>query len=780
MKKIILFLVLFSTFTKVFANNYVEFYFSIDGYDDWYSHVIGYTIDTTNKSAYPSRFEVYHYNESSWSCNIDIPENVTYNGVEYPVESIDFSLFDYYIALAYARPIGFLYFNIPSTIKTMRIGEMRDSHIESINISDISAWCDIDIDSYEYDSYEYNLDFSFYLNDTLLTYLVIPEGVDSIKSYAFYRLGHISSVTIPKSVTYVASNAFDGTDWLRNQKGCLYINNMLYKYCGTMPVDTHVDVNNGTTEICEEAFYNCSGLESITMPSSVTKIEDYAFRGCTGLSSITIPSSVTKIGNSAFRDCTALTSITIPSSVCEIGEYAFEDCSSLVSINVDENNLEYTSIDGVLYDKDITTLIRCPERKTSIEIPNTVTIIEHNAFSNCSLLTSIVLPDSVIKIGTSAFRNCKSLNSFVVPNSVVEVGGGVFYGCRALKSVVLSENIKSLRSANSEGFFGYCSSLTTVVIPSDVTEIVHRTFLKCSSLTAISILGPIARIGDFAFSDCSSLTSIVIPNTVTRIGYRVFSDCSSLDTITCFANMPPSADYLDALYKKCLLFVPENSVGDYKSHKEWEKFTNIQGMKEEYIVNVDVNNEDLGEVDGAGTYKHGVKNIITATPNKGYCFVEWNDGVKDNPRVVTVTHDSTFVATFVLEEFALYATSVQPKLGYTEQTIRAVPIQGFEFDCWSDGSRENPRTIIVTEDIHLYAYFKMVPGDATTDIETSRISSLDVYAQDGLLHVDSVKENYYVFDASGRLIYSGMQEILALPRGIYIVTFNGEIQKVVL
>jgi hypothetical protein len=147
-----------------------------------------------------------------------------------------------------------------------------------------------------------------------------------------------------------------------------------------------------------------------------------------------IPNSVTSIGNSAFSSCTSLTSIVIPNSVTSIGDYAFSSCSSLTSINVNDDNSNYSSLDGVLYDKDKTTLINYPCAKLDnvFAIPNSVTSIGNSAFSSCTSLTSIVIPNSVTSIGDYAFYNCSSLTSIVIPNSVTSIGDYAFSYCSSL------------------------------------------------------------------------------------------------------------------------------------------------------------------------------------------------------------------------------------------------------------------------------------------------------------------------------------------------------------
>ena len=156
------------------------------------------------------------------------------------------------------------------------------------------------------------------------------------------------------------------------------------------------------TSIGNDAFRDCSGLTSVTIPNSVTSIGGSAFYGCSRLTSVTIPNSVTSIGGSAFRVCSSLTSVTIPNSVTSIENYAFKDCSSL----------------------------------TSVTIPNSVTSIGWWAFWNCSGLTSVTIPNSVTSIGKSAFQGCSGLTSVTIPNSVTSIGNSAFFGCSGLRKLI--------------------------------------------------------------------------------------------------------------------------------------------------------------------------------------------------------------------------------------------------------------------------------------------------------------------------------------------------------
>jgi hypothetical protein len=217
--------------------------------------------------------------------------------------------------------------------------------------------------------------------------------------------------------------------------------------------------------------------------SNTVEITDYTRSGTNAV----IPSAiagnrVASIGRSAFQGCTNLTSITIPDSVTSIGRMAFGSCSKLTSMNVDTNNMTYSSLSGVLYDKNQTYIIRCPATKEGVfSLPASVTTIAEGAFLGCSGLTSITIPDGVASIGSGAFYGCKGLTSITMPDSVASIGNAAFYGC---------------------------SGLTSITIPASVTTIGDYAFTHCKGLTSITIPDSVTNIGDEAFHGCSGLTSI--------------------------------------------------------------------------------------------------------------------------------------------------------------------------------------------------------------------------------------------------------------------------------
>ena len=218
--------------------------------------------------------------------------------------------------------------------------------------------------------------------NTNLTSVTIPSSVTTIWGGAFADCHALTSVTIPSSVTSIGEGAFTYCTQLPSVtigSGVTSIGDDAFSGCYVL---TSVTIPNSVITIGDYAFDECH-LTSVTIPSSVTSIGESAFGGCQ-LTSVTIPSSVTSIGQQAFAGC-PLTSVTIPSSVTSIGESAFEGCDNLTSINVDTNNPIYTSVDGVLYNKNVSVLIQCPEAKAgSLVIPNSVVVLTDVATMDCA------------------------------------------------------------------------------------------------------------------------------------------------------------------------------------------------------------------------------------------------------------------------------------------------------------------------------------------------------------------------------------------------------------
>ena len=416
--------------------------------------------------------------------------------------------------------------------------------------------------------------YSVFEGCTNLKSITIPNGVTSIGDSAFEDCTSLKSITIPNSVTSIGDSAFEDSTSLTSitiPNGVTSIGDSAFEGCTSL---TSITISDSVTCIGDSAFNGCTSLISITIPDSVTSIGESAFSGCSSLASITIPDSVMSIGNDAFHECSSLTSITIPYSVTSIGDYAFLGCSRLTAIDVNTDNMDYTSVNGVLFYNDKTIICYPAGKKgNNYKIPDGVTSICRYAFSGCTSLTSITIPDSVTEIGGSAFENCSSLTSITIPDSVTSIGVGAFVGCSSLTSIMIPDNVTYIGGA----VFADCSSLTEIKVSTqnakyvsvngvlynkdkttimcypagkkdknykildDVTEICTSAFNGCSSLTSITIPDSVTEIGMSAFSGCSSLTSITIPDSVTRIDMSTFRGCSSFTSIT----IPDNVTYID-------------------------------------------------------------------------------------------------------------------------------------------------------------------------------------------------------------------------------------------
>lgn len=280
----------------------------------------------------------------------------------------------------------------------------------------------------------------------------------------------------------------------------------------------------------------------------ITAIGDECFRGCSGLTSITIPSSVTSLGNSCFYDCSALTSVTIPSSVTSLGDECFKGCSGLTSITIPSS----VTLLGLGCFSGCSGL-------TSITIPSSVTLLGNSCFIACRGLTSITIPSSVTSLGNNCFGGCSGLTSITIPSSVTSLGEWCFSGCRGLTSITIPSSVTSIKY----GCFNDCRGLTSITIPSSVTWLGSYCFLGCSGLTSIIISSSVTTLRKGCFSGCSGLISITIPSSVTSLDEYCFSGCDKLESIY-FKGKRPYRISDARISKACIIYVPAEYLQDYK------------------------------------------------------------------------------------------------------------------------------------------------------------------------------------------------------------------------
>lgn len=420
----------------------------------------------------------------------------------------------------------------------------------------------------------------------------IPSTVDSIGEYAFQNCTGMISVTIPKSLKSIGWNGFDNCSGLTS----ITSNAVTPPSCGDgedrfdkVDKDIPVNVPDGSVAAYKAApgwsefaniRYHCvsaSGkcgdgdyYSKVTWELSCDGVLTISGEGPMGnyrndestnsnpwpmnkVKAVVIESGVTTIGRCAFYGGDYLTSVEIPNTVTSIKEKAFTHCSALTDINVAADNPNFCSVDGVLFNKDRTTLVQYPAgiKSTEYTVPSTVTAIGDRAFEYANILTAVTLPNTVNSIGSYAFVECHGLTSFEIPKGVTSISDGAFkycthltsinlpdgitgiaastfYGCTALADVVLPKSLTSI----GESAFCFCSGLTSMDIPNQVTTIGKEAFRDCNKLASITLPKNISSIKEGAFSDCSSLTSIVLPESITTISNSLFSGCSKLASVT--------------------------------------------------------------------------------------------------------------------------------------------------------------------------------------------------------------------------------------------------------
>ena len=502
------------------------------------------------------------YNTNEYEGHVTIPATVVINSKTYTVTSIKANTF------AYCEKISGI--TIPNTIKSIGEGAFLLSNggevvFSDVHISDLEAWCNIDFGGYE--SNPLSRAKNLYLNGTLVTDIVIPNGVVEVKNYAFYRYDGIKSITFHSGVTSIGSYAF--------------------YYCSGL---TRIEIPNSVSKIGEQAFYGCSGLTNITIGTGVTNIGSYAFGHCTNLKGIhindladwynisfgdaeanplfytdklyvngnlipelTIPEGVSEIKSYAIVG-SSITSITIPNSVTSFESYALSGCSNLSNIKVKEGNAKYDSRD------------------------NCNAIIETETNTLALGCKGTIIPSTVTSIAANAFYNCSGLTNIEIPNSITSIESHAFYGCNNLRIVHNNSSLNITIGATWCGFIAYYAN--AVIVPTDdiqgkyvfrTTNGVHKLIAYIGNDAEITLpedyKGSNYEISEKAFKGVSDITSVTIPNGVTKIGDSAFYGCNNLKIVYNNSSLSISAgSYTNgyvAYYANVVIAPTDDIQGEY-------------------------------------------------------------------------------------------------------------------------------------------------------------------------------------------------------------------------
>ena len=494
------------------------------------------------------------------------------------------------------------------------------------------------------------------------------------------------------------------------------------EYTGSVVIPETVTYNGSTYSvktIDSYAFYECSGLISVTIPNGVTSIGYAAFMDCSGLTSVTIGRSVTSIGSLAFSSTTIakvfwlgntppsgcesvyarvnyvandqynlnnqvkypfLSSrftvdgvVYVPVSpadrTCDVVDCIYDEAFSSVNISDKVTNMGiemnvmnvnqcsfygneyiqalYISNNGTIGDYAFYGCSSVPE----VIIPNSVTSLGASSFENCSALGSVQIGKGISSLQASVFSGCSSLVSISIPDNINSIGDYVFQGCSSLKKVVMEDGVSELKlgsnvsnplfsdcpldsveigrniSYSTSSFSGYSpfyrnTSLRTVTITGEKTEIAAREFYGCTNLENVTIGNSVTSIGNYAFSGCSSLAQFEFGSAVENIGKEAFSDCTAMTKIISHATTPPvcGAQALDDINKwACTLSVPEGYLSAYQQADQWKDF---------FFINDDVSGIDALPANGLPQAKdyYDLNGKRTSQPLRGLNILRMSDG----------------------------------------------------------------------------------------------------------------------------------------------------------
>lgn len=345
--------------------------------------------------------------------DVSVPENVSYNGKTYTVVGIgQDSFFGCYEMKSISMPPTVTY------VGSDAFSECRDlaSVIFSDNLEEIGSNAFVNCSSLKIESINSKLKIlssGAFAGCSSIENLTLPNTLEEIGYMAFWLCENLQTVNIPAGIKILENNTF---------QDCTKLTRVTF------------DENSTLTQVGPEVFARCSMLSSINLPASLEDIGNGSFYSCSMLEALEIPTGVSKIGADAFNGC-SLQNVTIPAKTESIGLGAFDNNPKLISISVDNANEYYSSIDGILYDKGVSTILFCPQGRESVVLPTSVTKIGKNAFMNCLKFVDFIVPNTINQIEASAFKNCINLESLTLGSGLLSIGNYVFFGCNNIKAI---------------------------------------------------------------------------------------------------------------------------------------------------------------------------------------------------------------------------------------------------------------------------------------------------------------------------------------------------------
>ena len=510
-------------------------------------------------------------------------------------------------------------------------------------------------------------------------------SLNTIDEQAFRNCSNLTEITIPENVASIGSRAFWNCPALAtihfNAINCTSMYNVIneenysvFMSSLTSHPLTNLTIGNNVQHIPDYAFRGCDQIQSLDIPASVTTVGEYAFYECTGLETLTIgggtigehafhscsglesltvgEGSTTIVDDYAFYDCTELETLTIGEGVTSIGEYAFWKCPALTTVHFNATNC--IKMSSTLYDFSVfnsgTTYDSTPI--VTLTIGNNVTCIPSGAFRNSPNVTgNLTIPNSVTSIGKKAFFECSGFTGpLTIPNSVTSIGEGAFAGCSGFTGDLIIPN--SVTSIGMEAF-AYCSGFTgPLTIPNSLTSIEKYAFYGCSSFTGSLIIpNSVTKIGEYAFGNCSGFDgTLIIGCNVVEIWQYAFDDCNFTALIVESSNVP-FVNGEDENWRIIFnhydipVYVPGGKISEYQNEIGWRFFTNY---KSQVNFEQDSNDQWSDDENWSSWEVPDAEDVVCITDN---CQLDVDANVlyvyvADDAKVLTVNSGKTLNTTY--------------------------------------------------------------------------------------------------------------------------------------
>lgn len=525
----------------------------------------------------------------------------------------------------------------------------------------------------------------------------------------------------------------------------------------------YLDLSQATnSEIPSKTFSDNTLLQTVIMSNNLVSIGDSTFCNCSGLMGglNIIPSTVKNIGNFAFFHCTGFSGeLNVPESVTSIGDCAFAYCGGLTSIIADTNNKYYSSLDGVLFNKDATKIVAFPSGKSSLEpeytIPNSVTTIGAGAFYCCSGFTGeLTIPSTVTIIEDYAFYACTNLTGdLTIPNSVTSTG---------------------------KGAFGWCLNITgELSISNSVTTIEDNTFAACGFTGELTIPETVTSIGKGAFSTCHGFTgNLIIPDSVTEIGSYAFQYCDGFSGVLTIPNSVISIG--EGAFNWCRGFTGELTIPETVTYIGDYAFYNCSGLTGELNIPSSITSIGTYTFDGCNgfTGELTIPNSVTSIGDSAFRGCNGFTGELAIPNSVTYIGEGAF---------AFCSGFNDVKVNW-ETPLTVTSYYVFSTDTYSTATLSVPvGTLEAYKADSFWGDFYNIIEDSSLAVEDNLVNSAKVYTIDGALMVSGAVDGsaIKVYNLNGANVANGVvmdgtaQVELPADSGIYIVTVGNQSYKVV-